>query len=69
MAHAIVCILDPMDVIGWGLGVTWDRFVMCLRGHYENGDHELWEFAHFAKHHAMTTILLYHMQSIFFRLV
>ncbi len=48
MAHAIVCILDPMDVIGWGSSFTWDRFVMCLRGHYENMDHGLWEFAHFA---------------------
>ncbi len=48
MAHAIICILDPMDVMGWGWSVPWDKFVKCLCGRYENGDHGLWEFAHFA---------------------
>jgi len=40
--------LHPIDVMGKGLGVMHDRFVMCLRGCYENKDHELGEFVYFA---------------------
>jgi hypothetical protein len=38
MAHVMICILVPMDVMGWGrAGCYAGEVVTCLRGSYANG--------------------------------